>query len=144
VIRQGKSSTLYPSWIEIPAADLQRAVTFYRAVFGLEDIAFYDEPPMQIAVLLPSDKDHRLPGVSLVQSPSHRPGDAGPQVNFHVDTFAAFDIALAAVREYGGVMDTAIVDMGDGVRYITVLDSEGNRIAISSYEPVEGEDCALE
>jgi predicted enzyme related to lactoylglutathione lyase len=101
-------AVLYPSWIEIPAADLERALRFYRGVFELTDTPLYHEPPMQIAVLLPSDKSLRNPGVSLVYSPTHKAGDAGPQV-----------------KQLGGV------------RYITLLDSEGNRIALSSYEPLD-------
>jgi predicted enzyme related to lactoylglutathione lyase len=45
---------LYPSWIEIPADDLYRALAFYRGVFGLTDTPIYDEPSGLIAVLLPS------------------------------------------------------------------------------------------
>jgi predicted enzyme related to lactoylglutathione lyase len=35
---------LYPSWIEIPVSDLDRALAFYRAVFALTDTPFDDEP----------------------------------------------------------------------------------------------------
>jgi predicted enzyme related to lactoylglutathione lyase len=127
---------LYPSWIEIPVDDFDRAIAFYRAVFDLAEIPIYDEPPMRIALLLASEKDVRSPGVSLVASPTHRPGTSGAQINFHVDTHAALNIALKQVQVHGGMIDDDVVDMGDGVRYITVLDSEGNRIALSSYEPL--------
>ena len=135
---------LYPSWIEIPARDLERALAFYRTVFGLSDTPVYDdEPPARIAVLLPSDKSFRGPGVSLVQSPLHHPADGGAVVNFHVDTHVALDTAIERIRDLGGTVDTDVVDMGDGVRYINVLDCEGNRIALSSYEPLdEGDDVA--
>ncbi|MDX1992065.1 MAG: VOC family protein [bacterium] len=129
--------SLYPSWIEIPVSNLDRALVFYRAVFGLTDTPIYDEPPQQIAVLLPSEKSLRSPGVSLVKSPLHKPADGGAVVNFHVDTHQALDTALNHIRTYGGTVDGEIVNMGDGVRYINVLDCEGNRIALSSYEPVE-------
>lgn len=130
-------TALYPSWIEIPVSDLDRALAFYRAVFELTDTTIYDEPPAHIAVLAASDKSVRKPGISLVQSPTHRPYDGGPQINFHVDTHAALDAALRRVKERGGVVDAEMVDMGDGVRYITLLDSEGNRIALSSYEEID-------
>lgn len=126
---------LYPSWIEIPVSDLERALAFYRAVFELTDTPLYHEPPAQIAVLLPSEKEFRNPGVSLVQSPAHKPGDSGAQINFHVDTHAALATAILRVKEFGGVVDSELIDMGDGVRYLTLLDCEGNRIALSSYEP---------
>lgn len=127
---------LYLSWIEIPVSDMPRALAFYRAVFGLSDTPLYDEFDMQIAVLLPSEKETGRPGVSLVRSPTHRPADAGPQVNFHVGTHRAMLRALEQVRAWGGVVDSEIVDMGDGVCFIYLLDSEGNRIALSSYEPL--------
>ncbi|HSL31764.1 MAG TPA: VOC family protein [Anaerolineales bacterium] len=133
-------ASLYPSWIEIPVADFDRALAFYRAVFELTDTPLYeDEPSMQIAVLLPSDKSTRAPGVSLVRSPQHNPGGGGVQVNFHVDKHAALERALETARRRGGVVLNPIVDMGDGVHYVTLRDSEGNPIAFSSYEPLEGE-----
>jgi hypothetical protein len=134
-------SLLYPSWIEIPVSDLERALAFYRAVFGLTDTPTYDEPSGLIAVLLSSDKAVRGPGVSLVKSPLHKPADGGAVVNFHIDTHEALDSAVQRVPALGGTVDTAVVDMGDGVRYINLLDCEGNRIALSSYEPLPDETC---
>jgi predicted enzyme related to lactoylglutathione lyase len=128
---------LYPSWIEIPVADLERALLFYRAVFGLDDTPLYDDPPARIAVLLPSDKGMRAPGVSLVYSPSHVPSPHGVVVNMHLGNHGALAIALRAVAEHGGQIDSAPIDMGDGVRYLTVRDCEGNTLALSSYEPLE-------
>lgn len=133
-------ASLYPSWIEIPVADLDRALAFYRAVFELTDTPLYeDEPSMQIAVLLPSHKSTRAPGVSLVRSPQHHPGGGGVQVNFHVDKHVALERALETARRNGGVILNPIVDMGDGVHYVSLRDSEGNPIALSSYEALEGE-----
>ncbi len=131
---------LYPSWIEICVNDLDRALRFYREVFGLTDTPVYDEPPALIAVLLPSDKSVRNPGVSLVKSPLHKPSAGGAVVNFHVDTHEMLNTAIRRIPELGGSVDTEVVDTGDGMRYINVLDCEGNRIALSSYEPLEGED----
>ncbi len=129
--------TLYPSWIEIPATDLERALIFYRAVFALTDTPIYDdEPPARIAVLLPSDKSMRTPGVSLVQSPLHTPSQGGPQINFHVDTHANLAQALTAATTHGGTLVAPIVDMGDGVHYVVIRDCEGNTLALSSYEPL--------
>lgn len=110
---------------------------FYRAVFELADTPIYDEPSARIAVLLASEKSVRSPGVSLVQSPNHIPASGGVQVNFHVGSHVNLNAALDQVRTWGGQVDSEIVDEGDGQHYITVLDSEGNQIAISSYEPLE-------
>lgn len=132
-------SQLYPSWIEIPAADLRRALAFYRAVFGLSDTPLYDDPPAQIAVLLPSDKQTRAPGVSLVQSPAHTPSPHGVVVNLHLGDHKALARALRTVEVYGGQVRGAPIDAGEGVRYCAVRDCEGNTIALSSYEPAVAE-----
>jgi predicted enzyme related to lactoylglutathione lyase len=131
---------LYPSWIEISVNDLDRALGFYRAVFELTDTPIYHEPSAVIAVLLPSEKSMSNPGVSLVKSPLHKPADGGTIVNFHIDSHHALEAAVRRIREFGGVLDSEIIDTGDGVRYINILDSEGNRIALSSYEALDGED----
>ncbi|NJO82466.1 MAG: hypothetical protein HC828_06340 [Blastochloris sp.] len=128
-------ANLYPSWIEIPVADVARAARFYQAIFALDDMPRYNEPPAQIVVLTSSDKAQRAPGVSLVQSPDHHPG-GGVVINFHLGDHAALDGAVAQVRQHGGQVPHPAVDTNDGQRYLTVLDSEGNRIALSSYEPV--------
>jgi predicted enzyme related to lactoylglutathione lyase len=39
-----------------------------------------------------------------------------------------------------GSISEPIVDMGDGVKYLVLLDSEGNSIALSSYESIDGEE----
>ncbi len=131
---------LYPSWLEIPVNNLERAVAFYRAVFDLGDVPVYDDyPPARIAVLLPSEKDIRNPGVSLVQSPTHVPSRHGALINFHVGDHAALEKAVEQVLANSGSISEPLVDMGDGVKYLVILDSEGNSIALSSDEPVDEE-----
>ncbi len=46
-------------------------------------------------------------------------------------------IEMALVNS--GSISEPIVDMGDGVKYSAILDSEGNSIALSSYESINGE-----
>jgi predicted enzyme related to lactoylglutathione lyase len=134
-------SKLYPSWIEIPVHNLDRAITFYRAVFNLEDIPIYDEyPPARIAVLHPSDKSVQNPGVSLVQSPTHIPSKHGILINFHVGNHTDLDKAVELALANAGSISEPLVDMGDGVKYLVLLDSEGNSLALSSYVPIEGEE----
>jgi len=132
---------LYPSWIEIPASNLERAIAFYRVVFSLDEIPMYDDyPPARIAVLHPSDKSVQNPGVSLVQSPTHIPSKNGVLINFHVGDHATLEKAVETAMANFGSISEPVVDMGDGVRYLVILDSEGNSIALSSYEPVDEEE----
>jgi predicted enzyme related to lactoylglutathione lyase len=93
-----------------------------------------------MAVLHPSDKSVGNPGVSLVQSPTHLPCNGGVLINFHLGNHAALGRAMERAPTLGGVSDSEIVDAGDGVRYTTILDCEGNRLALSSYEPLADED----
>jgi uncharacterized protein len=132
-------ATLYPSWIEIPVENLERALTFYRAVFGLIETPLYeDEPPARITVLLPSEKSVRNPGVSLVQSPTHRPSAGGAQINFPIGDHPTLVTALEAVKVNGAQLEP-LVDTSDGVKYVRVRDSEGNTLALSSYEPLSSQ-----
>lgn len=124
---------IYASWIEIPVADFDRALLFYRAVFELENTPIYNEPTMRIAVLSPSNKSEQQPGISLVQSPLHHAGQ-GIVVNFHVGNYTAFDHALVQVRALGGQIVDTVTHMDDGVRYVNLRDCEGNSIALSAYE----------
>lgn len=132
---------LYPSWVEIPASNLERAIAFYRVVFELDEIPVYDDfPPARIAVLLPSDKRVQNPGVSLVQSPTHVPSRHGALINFHVGNHAALEKAVEMALANSGSITLPVVDMGDGVKYLVLIDCEGNAIALSSYEPIDGEE----
>jgi predicted enzyme related to lactoylglutathione lyase len=126
---------LYLSWLEIPVEDMARALAFYRALFGLTETPRFDEPPALIAVLSPSDKAARRPGVSLVQSPDHRPSLGGALANFHLGDHRQLGEALNTVTAYGGQVRGPLTTMDDGVRYVLVRDCEGNTIALSSYDP---------
>lgn len=129
---------LYPSWLEIPVSNLERAMQFYHVVFDLGEIPVYEDyPPARIAVLLPSDKSVQAPGVSLVQSPAHIPSRQGVLINFHVGDHAALERAVSMAQENAGSIAEPVVDAGDGVKYLVLLDCEGNTIALSSYEPVD-------
>lgn len=133
-------SKLYPSWLQIPVNDLERAIAFYRLVFELDEIFIYDDaPPARIAVLLPSEKSAHNPGVSLVQSPTHVPSRHGVLINFHVGSHAALEKAVEVALGNSGSIAEPLVDMGDGVRYLVLLDCEGNSIALSSYEATDEE-----
>jgi predicted enzyme related to lactoylglutathione lyase len=130
---------LYPSWIEIPVDDLVRASAFYRSVFQLTDTPAYDDPETnaRIVVLTPSDKSTGRPGVSLIASPRHHPAANGVQVNFHVGSHALLELAMSNAATFGSRVSVPIVIDDDGTRYVVLSDTEGNSIAISSWEPAE-------
>jgi predicted enzyme related to lactoylglutathione lyase len=129
---------LYPSWIEIPAIDLDRAVAFYTRVFQVTGVTFhdFDEAGLdtRVAVLQASDKTVKGPGVSLVQSARHQPHANGVQVNFHVGSHDELRNALQALVNAGGIIVKPPVELDDGVRYAVVQDTEGNTLALSAYD----------
>jgi len=129
---------LYPSWIEIPVIDFDRAVAFYSRVFEIKGIAQheFDEDGMfmRVAVLLASDKLMKGPGVSLVKSARHQPDANGIQINFHIGSHAMLNRALRELVDAGGSVVKSPVDMDDGVHYAIIQDSEGNTIALSAFE----------
>jgi catechol 2,3-dioxygenase-like lactoylglutathione lyase family enzyme len=125
---------LYPSWIEISVADLERALRFYRAVFGLDETPRYDAPPAEIVLLLPSAKEMDTPGVSLVRSPSHVPGGAFSSRMEAKDGSMGFDFAgtytqiephrLIAYTFGDREAQVAFVEGPDGVQVRVTFDSE--------------------
>ncbi len=129
---------LYPSWIEIPVNDLERAAAFYSRVFRIGSVSRheYDEDgmPMRVVVLLASDKGGRAPGLSLVQSARHVPNENGVQINFHAGEHAMLDRIISEVTGAGGRIAKPAMNMGDGVRYAVLQDSEGNTIAVSAHQ----------
>lgn len=132
---------LYPSWLEIPVNDLERAIAFYKAVFELTETPIYDDyPPARIAVLRPSDKSKQTPGVSLVQSPIHTPSPHGSLINFHVGDHMVLERALQVALTKAGVITQSVTEIDEGVRYVVLLDCEGNAIALSSYEHTDEND----
>lgn len=60
-------------------------------------------------------------------------------INFHVGDHAALEIAIATAQANGGSIAEPLVEMDDGVKYLALLDCEGNSIALSSYKPLEAE-----
>ncbi|MCE9635210.1 MAG: VOC family protein [Planctomycetes bacterium] len=120
-------------YFEIPVADLDRAVAFYRAVFGcdFERVAI-DGNAM---ALFPSDTASSGASGALARGDSYVPGRQGVRVYFRVsDVVAALTRAVAA----GGhelYPPTTVPGYG---RVAEFADSEGNCVAL--FAP-EGQDA---
>jgi predicted enzyme related to lactoylglutathione lyase len=115
-------------WIEIPVADMDRAIRCYNTLFGW-DLKAVDIGPLVMA-WFPAAPGAGGAGGSLVKQDSYIPSQEGPLVYFsctdvqeQVDRFAAAGCRVikpkSMISEEHGYMAAAV-------------DSEGNRIGFHS------------
>lgn len=114
-------------YFEIPVVDLDRAIGFYTAVFGLRlerrTIDGYD------MALFPRSDD--APGASgaLARGDVYIPSKTGAIVYFAVDDV---DVALKRAEAEGGSVLYPKTAIGMAGFVAEIEDSEGNRIALHS------------
>ncbi|HEX4999259.1 MAG TPA: VOC family protein [Terriglobia bacterium] len=114
-------------WIDIPVADLDRAIRFYSAILGAPSQK-HEFPNGMTIGFLPHDSGDV--GGCLVPGGDQRPSPVGPLVYLNVT--GRLDDALAAVEPNGGKILQPRESIGQhGFRAI-ILDSEGNRFALHS------------
>jgi len=124
---------LHISWVEIPVKDIDRALKFYREVFQLPEIPLIDDGPRRTATIVHS-KESGKAGVSLNQTANFEPGDKGPLAYFEVGAHLTLTAMLNRAETNGGKISAGMTDMGGGVNYAMFVDTEGNTVALSSYE----------
>lgn len=113
-------------WVDIPVADLPRAIEFYTAVLGAP-VERQIEHGFDFGLL-----PHTRGSVSgcLIQSPENRPSMTGPLVYLSVE--GRLDEALRQVEPAGGLVLAPKEQIGPyGFRAI-IRDTEGNRVALHS------------
>jgi uncharacterized protein len=113
-------------WVDIPVADLDRAVRFYSAVLG-SPVRKQDYPGMSIGLLPGGDDD--VSGCLFVKA-EEGPSDRG--VLIYLNAQGRLDEAIAAVEPGGGKVLQARHQIGPYGFRAVVLDSEGNRVALHS------------
>ncbi len=111
-------------WFEIPASDLERAITFYESLFATrlrrETIAG------AALAIFPCERT----GISgaVVKGPQFRPGE-GPIV--YLNGNGRLDAMLARVPELGGKVAVPKVALPEGMGvFAHIIDTEGNRIGL--------------
>ena len=109
-------------WVEIPATDFKRAVTFYNRVFNLnlEPLDFGSEK----MACLPNDEG----AISL--SPGFKPSENGVLVS--LETGKELDETILRIQAAGGKIikpKTKIDAEGRGY-FALFIDSEGNRLGL--------------
>ena len=110
------------SWVEIPALDMQRAVTFYEHVLGLNlEILDFGEEKM---ACFPSGEG------AISMAPAFNPGSAGVLVSLNTED--DLDGSLLRVEKAGGQITTPktkIEAEGKG-SFAVFIDSEGNKLGL--------------
>ena len=112
------------NWIEIPASDFDRAVTFYSSVFQ-GDLTIMDLEERKMALMPPGANPEA--GVNPIGSILHvanfKPASDGTVI--YLDAMGDIDAALQRVEEAGGKISHAKQEIGSG--YLACFtDSEGN------------------
>ncbi|MBK9125264.1 MAG: VOC family protein [Chloroflexi bacterium] len=118
-------------WFEIPVHDIERAVTFYAAAFGLSDVQIVADGTRKTATLR-NTSEGGIPGVSLTQTPGFEPSNQrGPWA--YIGASDDFDGTVARVAAAGGTMVSGKTSMGEAGSYVSFLDTEGNLLALYTY-----------
>lgn len=114
------------SYFEIPVTDMNRAVVFYEAVFGVSlERTMVDGHEM---ALFGYDADGAGVSGALAKGDSYVPSASGPRIYFSV---ADIDETLRKAVAMGGSIAYPKTSVGD-FWVAEFRDSEGNQIALSS------------
>ncbi len=113
-------------WFDIPAIDLDRAISFYSAVLGTP---VKKEDVEGIALgMLPTPDGGQMGCICVVKD--FKPSADGIMIYLGVN--GRLKDAVAAVRANGGTVQSDIHSIGQYGFRAEVLDSEGNCIALHS------------
>ena len=114
-------------WVDIPVADLDRAIAFYGAVTG-KPVDKIGGPGFTFGLF--KHEGNAVGGCLVDSSDGAAPSMTGPLV--YIDASDRLDAAVKAAERHGGHVLKAIHSIApNGFRAI-VADSEGNRIALHS------------
>lgn len=113
------------NWFEIPATDLGRAKTFYRAVFG-HTIENETVEGTKMA-LFPMELGAGGTGGSLVECEGYTPATTGTVVYFSAPDIEA---TLAKIESAGGMTLIPKTDIGQHGWFGHFQDTEGNRVGL--------------
>lgn len=117
-------------WIEIPVKDLERAMQFYQTLFELEATPILDEGVRRTTTLTNTTEGGGV-GISLNQTANFEPSNKGPLV--YLSTNEDIPGYLARVEAAGGKIVEGKTSMGEAGHYATILDTEGNMLALYSF-----------
>jgi uncharacterized protein len=117
-------------WIEIPVKELERAVAFYQAVFQLQPTEIMTDAVRRTTTLVNTTEQGGA-GISLNQTANFEPSNKGTLV--YLDAGEDLTHHLQRVETAGGKIIEGKTSMGEAGNYATILDTEGNCLALYSY-----------
>ena len=113
-------------WTDIPATNLDRAITFYSAVLAAE-VTKQSMPEFEFGLLPHSESSA---SGCLVVGEEHQPSLTGPLIYLSVN--GRLDAAIEAALSGGGKVLIPKHPIGPYGYRAVIVDSEGNRIALHS------------
>lgn len=118
------------NWFEIPAADFDRAVTFYETILGkpIRREVFAGLPNG----ILPYEQDSGVGG-SIVHGDGNTPAMNGPLV--YLNTGMELAAVVGRVESAGGQVLLPLTPIGPAGTIALIRDSEGNRVGL--HQPLE-------
>jgi predicted enzyme related to lactoylglutathione lyase len=111
-------------WVDIPVADLDRAIAFYAAVLG-KAVTKEGGPGFSLGILPHSDTEV---GGCLYVAEDNAPSAKGPLLYLNAE--GRLQAAVDAVAPAGGRVLQPPHEIGPHGWRAIVLDSEGNRLAL--------------
>ncbi len=112
------------TWFDIPAEDINRAVSFYNKVLG-SDLQVMDFNGINMAMF---SEDKAITSGAIVQSDFNSPSETGSTVYFWVDDL---DGTISKVEGAGGVVLQSKTKISDEHGFYGLIkDSEGNRVGL--------------
>jgi len=118
------------NWFEIPATDIQRAKTFYEAIFDIK-LASMDLGPNHKMEVFPGDQES-ISGAIAFHPEWYNPSDShGPLV--YLNANPDLQIVQDRIEATGGTVTIPKRQISPDHGYMAVfIDSEGNRMALHS------------
>ncbi len=118
------------NWFEIPATDIERAITFYNTILA-QSITSMDYGNTKMAIF-PYDQEKGESGGAIVAGDNYVPSAEGSIV--YINCNPDLQPVLDRVEAAGGKALTAKIDLGENGRMAYIIDSEGNKVGLHSNE----------
>ncbi|WP_353778167.1 VOC family protein [Winogradskyella sp. 3972H.M.0a.05] len=119
------------NWFEIPVKNYERAKQFYGTVLSIE-IADHHMPEQNVKYgMFPYDNDNNGVGGGLIEAEEQKPTADGPTI--YLNGGDDLSVPLGHVETSGGKVIMPKTDIGENGFIAQFIDTEGNRIALHSW-----------